>query len=45
MITGAGGRRTWSAEAKARILEETLLPGAVVSEVARFPPTCRVSSA
>ncbi|WP_150108577.1 transposase [Methylobacterium sp. 4-46] len=45
VITGAGGRRTWSAEAKARILEETLLPGAVVSEVARFPPTCRVSSA
>ena len=35
VINGAGGRRTWSADAKARILEETLAPGAVVSEVAR----------
>jgi transposase len=35
VINGAGGRRTWSLEAKARILDETLLPGAVVSEVAR----------
>ena len=32
---GAGGRRHWSADDKARILEETLAPGAVVSEVAR----------
>ncbi len=35
VINGAGGRRTWSADAKARILEETLAPGAVVSEIAR----------
>lgn len=35
IINGAGGRRQWSADEKARILEETLAPGAVVSEVAR----------
>ena len=35
VITGAGGRRRWSADDKARVLEETLVPGAVVSEVAR----------
>jgi transposase len=35
VINGAGGRRRWSADDKARILEETLAPGAVVSEVAR----------
>ena len=35
IINGAGGRRHWSADDKARILEETLAPGAVVSEVAR----------
>lgn len=35
VINGAGGRRRWSADDKARILEETLVPGAVVSEVAR----------
>src|SRR3712207_256480 len=35
VITGAGGRRRWSAAAKARIVEETMAPGAVVSEVAR----------
>lgn len=29
------GRRRWSADDRARILEETLAPGAVVSEVAR----------
>jgi len=34
VINGAGGRRRWSADDKARILEETLVPGAVVSEVA-----------
>ena len=28
VINGAGGRRTWSADAKARILEETLAAGA-----------------
>ena len=35
VINGAGGRRRWSADDKARIVEETLKPGAVVSEVAR----------
>jgi transposase len=35
VITGAGGRRRWSADEKARILEEATGPGAVVSEVAR----------
>ena len=35
VINGAGGRRVWSADAKAAVLDETLLPGAVVSVVAR----------
>ncbi len=35
VITGPGGRRRWSADEKARILEEAMAPGAVVSEVAR----------
>jgi len=35
VINGAMGRRRWSADDRARILEETLLPGAVVSVVAR----------
>jgi len=35
VITGSGGRRRWSADEKARILEEAMAPGAVVSEVAR----------
>jgi transposase len=35
VITGGGGRRRWSADDKARVVEETLKPGAVVSEVAR----------
>jgi transposase len=35
VLTGVGGRRRWSADAKARIVEETLAPGATVSEVAR----------
>jgi transposase len=34
-ITGATGRRRWSTDERAQILEETLVPGAVVSEVAR----------
>lgn len=34
-VLGVERRRRWSAEAKARIVEETLVPGAVVSEVAR----------
>lgn len=32
VITGAIGRRRWSADDRARILEETLFPGAVVSD-------------
>jgi transposase len=35
VITGARGRRRWSAEAKARIVAESLAPGVVISEVAR----------
>lgn len=35
VITGAGGRRRWTAEEKGRIVAETLEPGAVVSVVAR----------
>jgi transposase len=35
IITGTGRRRQFSDDDKARIVEETLAPGAVVSEVAR----------
>lgn len=35
MIDGAAGRRRWSADDRARILGETLVPRAVVSVVAR----------
>lgn len=35
VINGAAGRRVWSADARAAILDETLVPGAVVSVVAR----------
>ena len=35
VITGALGRRRGSAEAKARIVAESLAPGVVISEVAR----------
>jgi len=35
VFTGAGHRREWPAEVKARILAETLLPGETVSGVAR----------
>lgn len=35
VINGAMGRRLWSADERARILEETLTPGAVVSALAR----------
>jgi transposase len=35
VITGAGRRRQFSEDFKARVIEETLVPGAVVSEVAR----------
>lgn len=35
IVNGADGRRRWSTDDKARIVEETLVPGAIVSEVAR----------
>ena len=35
VLTGPGRRRRWSAEDKARIVADTLIPGARVSEVAR----------
>ena len=35
VINGALGRRRWSAEVKARIVAESLVPGVVISEVAR----------
>jgi transposase len=35
VITGTGRRRRFSRDDKARMVEETLVPGAVVSEVAR----------
>ncbi len=35
VLSGPGGRRRWTAEAKGRIIEETLRPGANISEVAR----------
>lgn len=35
VITNVGGRRKWSADAKAEIMLEALAPGAIVSEVAR----------
>src|ERR1700724_3555934 len=35
ILTGPGRRRRWSAEDKARIVGETLVPGVLRSEVAR----------
>jgi transposase len=35
VISGGGGRRRWSDDEKARAIEASLAPGAVVSEVAR----------
>src|SRR3954463_7575356 len=40
LLTGPGRRRRWSAEEKSRIVEETLAPGARVSEVARRWQVC-----
>jgi transposase len=40
ILTGPGRRRRWSAEEKPRIVEETLVPGARVSEVARRWQVC-----
>jgi len=35
VINGAGGRRRWSVDDKARIVSETLEPNAIISDVAR----------
>jgi transposase len=40
VLTGPGRRRRWSADEKARIVAETLMPGARVSEVARRWQVC-----
>ena len=40
VLTGPARRRRWSAEDKARIIAETLAPGARVSEVARRWQVC-----
>jgi transposase len=40
LLTGPGRRRHWSAEAKAQIVAETLVPGARVSDVARRWQVC-----
>nr|WP_281408981.1 transposase [Mesorhizobium sp. B2-8-9] len=42
MINGAGGRRHWSMDDKARIVAETLEPNAIISEVARRQTTAGV---
>ena len=40
VLTGPGRRRRWSADEKARIVAETFVPGARVSEVARRWQIC-----
>ena len=40
VLTGPGRRRKWSDDEKARIVAETLEPGAVVAEVARRRQVC-----
>jgi transposase len=40
VLTGPVRRRRWSAEEKARIVEESLIPGARVSDVARRWQIC-----
>src|SRR5471030_1328113 len=40
VLTGPGRRRRWSADQKARIIAETLEPGARVAEVARRWQLC-----
>ena len=40
VLTGPGRRRKWSDDEKARIVAETLEPGAVVAEVARRRQIC-----
>ena len=40
-VLGVERRRRWNRDEKARIVEETLMPGAVVCEVARRPAALR----
>ena len=40
VLTGPARRRRWSEDIKSRIVEETLVPGAVVAEVARRWQVC-----
>jgi transposase len=40
VLTGPGRRRRWSADEKAQIVAETLVPGARVAEVARRWQIC-----
>jgi transposase len=40
VLTGLGRRGRWSEEAKARILTETLAPGAIIAEVAHRWQVC-----
>lgn len=40
ILTGPGRRRRWSADEKAQIVAETLMPGARVAEVARRWQLC-----
>jgi transposase len=40
ILTGPGRRRRWSADEKAQIVAETLMPGARVSDVARRWQLC-----
>jgi hypothetical protein len=37
VVTGGGRRRRWSSDDKARIVRESMKPGALVSEVAQSP--------
>ena len=41
VLTGPDRRRRWSADEKSRIVAESLVPGAVVSQVARRWQICR----
>jgi transposase len=41
VLTGPDRRRRWSADEKSRIVAESLVPGAVVSQVARRWQVCR----